>query len=660
MRKAAGILFFFLVLSSFLFAQNSRYIIRLKDKASNPYTFSNPAAYLSQKSMERRQRYGIPLDSTDLPVTPRYTDSIRSAGAVTILNVSKWLNAVTIQTTDNSALSKINGFPFVIAVQVVAPRPENSGQEPGKFDHERLFAAGAARGLDIEDHFSYGFSENQIRIHEGEFLHNIGLRGQNMVIGMLDAGFRNYLTLPAFDSIRENEQILDTWDFVAGEPHVNEDDPHGMQCFSTIGANIPGEFVGTAPKANFYLYRSEDPFTEYPVEEHNWVCAAERVDSAGGDLISSSLGYNTYSGAFAAFNHSYADMDGNTAMVTIGADLAAKKGILVVNSAGNEGTSSWHYISAPADGDSVLAVGAVNAAGAVAAFSSYGPSADGRVKPDVASVGQSTVVQYPAGNIGTANGTSFSAPNLAGLATCLWQGFREFNNMQIIGALRMSGTIAHAPNDRIGYGIPKMRKATMILLKQFASANASISNCRTILNWTSKDMSAMKYEIERRLSTDTGFIKIAERFGTGSIFSNHSYVYEDILNGAPAGSIQYRVRQVIDTAINAYSADYLDTVTVNLSAVCTVSYESVTLMPNPALNHLKVRIIKAEAIPQLTIRLFNSLGQLIYEKKESKGMGTAYYDIPVYQLASGKYYVVLHDGNKLLATKEMLKLLPAE
>ena len=180
------------------------------------------------------------------------------------------------------------------------------------------------------DVYDYGLSAAQVAIHNGQFLHNIGLRGQNMIIGMLDAGYQNYLTVKAFDSVRANGQILGTYDFVAGEVSVNEDNAHGMQCLSTIAANIPGQFVGTAPKASFYLFRTEESATEYPIEEHNWVCGAERVDSAGGDVISSSLGYYDFQGVFNSplYNHVYADMNGNKTIPAIGADLAAKKGIL--------------------------------------------------------------------------------------------------------------------------------------------------------------------------------------------------------------------------------------------------------------------------------------------------------------------------------------------
>jgi hypothetical protein len=237
-----------------------------------------------------------------------------------------------------------------------------------------------------------------------------------------------------------------------------------MWCFSIMAANLPGSYIGTAPKASYYLFRTEDAATEFPIEEHNWVVAAEKADSLGVDMITSSLGYSTFDDQ--RLNHSYADMNGKSTMITIGADLAAKKGILVCNSAGNDGNDAWKYIIAPSDGFNVLAVGAVTVAGIPAAFSSYGPSADGRIKPNVASVGQMTYIIQTNNTVVQGSGTSFSNPNMAGLIACLWQAFPEFNNLKIIDAVQRSCPTYATPNDRIGYGIPDMQVAFTILMQQ--------------------------------------------------------------------------------------------------------------------------------------------------------------------------------------------------
>lgn len=639
-------------------AQVSRYIIRFKDKGSNPYTLSNPSAYLSQRAIDRRTKYSIAIDSTDLPVTPRYIDSVRLAGSVTILNPSKWLNSVTIQSGDANALAKISRFPFVQSVSGIALRTNNSTTLVDKFEierHQQSLSQLKQTGV-ASDFYNYGSSLAQVHIHNGEFLHNIGLRGQNMIIGMLDAGFNNYLTVNAFDSARINRQILGVHDFVAKDNSVNEDDAHGMETFSTIAANIPGQFVGTAPKANFYLFRTEDAASEYPIEEHNWVCGAETVDSAGGDVISSSLGYNTFDAPLTAADHSYADMNGNTTMAAIGADLAAKKGILVVNSAGNEGSDSWKYIVTPADGDSVLAVGAVSTAGVVGGFSSYGPSYDKRIKPDVAAVGVAAVVGFPNNTIGTNNGTSFACPIMAGLATCLWQGFPELNNMRVINALRLSGSKASTPDDRVGYGIPDLKKAMLILLKDVASSNASVSDCKATIQWTSKDVSSMKYEIERQLPDQSVFLKVAEQNATGSVFGMQSYQYQDNVNNF--SSVIYRIRQVIDTTTAGFSADYIDTVAINVPYSCiTATTKDIVVFPNPAQNLFAIRLTTPNASPNIVIKVCDGNGQVISEIKKTKLPGTMYFDdFSSTKLSKGLYYVSVYDSNKLIATKKLLKL----
>ncbi len=438
-------------------AQFTRYVVRLKDKAGNPFTINNPSAFLSAKAIARRTKQHIAIDETDLPVTPRYIDSIRLAGDVTILDQSKWLNQVCIQTTDATALAKINNMPFVLAAEPVRRLANMQAIHKNKFEETTDSVTAPQLVNNVTDFYNYGSSFAQIHIHEGEYLHDKGFHGEGMSIAILDAGFYHYLSLPAFDSVRNNNQVMDTYDYVDNETSVDEDYVHGMQCFSIIAGNIPGQLVGSSPKANFYLYRTEDVSSESPVEEQYWAAAAERADSIGVDVISTSLGYNQFDNP--VFNHTYADMDGNTTIAARAADFAAKKGMIVVVAAGNDGANIWHYISTPADADSVVAVGAVNALGMVADFSSYGPSADGQVKPAVASVGVATAISSTDGQVVSGNGTSYATPNIAGLITCLWQAFPDFTNMEIIQAVIKSSSIYNAPNDRIGYGIPNFHIA---------------------------------------------------------------------------------------------------------------------------------------------------------------------------------------------------------
>jgi subtilisin family serine protease len=472
-------LFFFLLAISFITqdskAQFSKYIIQFKDKIGTPFSTNRPSDFLSARSIQRRVKQNISIDSTDLPITPRYIDSVRLAGNVTIINKSKWLNEICIKTTDAVALAKIKKFPFVIssnAVMRIQPGNREANIIRNKFNEEISQTTSANQIVQTNtDFFNYGTSYPQIHIHEGEFLHNNGFRGEGMLLAMFDAGYRNYLTLTAFDSVRNNNQIVETYDFVKNEISVNEDDAHGMQCFSIIAANWPGRLVGSAPKSKFYLYRTEDAATEFPIEEQNWAAAAERADSIGVDIFSTSLGYTTFDNP--VFNHTYAELNGKITIIARANALAAKKGIISVVSAGNEGNSAWHFISTPADADSIVTVGAVTVAGIPATFSSYGPSSDGRVKPTVASVGQGTALAGLNDQPGFGNGTSFSAPNLAGLITCFWQAFSEFTNIEIIEAVKRSSSIYTMPNDRIGYGIPNFHKAYDDLLQQRALRNVS-------------------------------------------------------------------------------------------------------------------------------------------------------------------------------------------
>lgn len=649
-----GLLLIFFSSAKVTYAQ--KYLIRFSNKNNSSFSLSNPAAFLSQRALERRNRYGITLDSTDLPVPVAYIDSLRSVPGVTVLNASRWLNQVSIQVSNARALNKIALFPFVTSTSLIASRNYKKKHSAvaltGKTSPSKKLQIPLYKAEQITtDYFDYGRTYNQVHLHNGEFLHNIGLRGQGMIIGMLDAGFQNYTSLRALDSINRNNQVLGTWDFVSSDVTVVDDNPHGMQCLSVIAGNIPGTFVGSAPKAGFYLYRTENAASEQLIEEHDWVCGAEKLDSAGGDVISSSLGYFWFDNP--QLNHSYAEMNGNSTIAARGADLAAKKGVLVVNAIGNEGANDFKYLSTPSDGDSVLAVGAVNVNGQPAAFSSYGPSSDGQVKPDVAAVGAGSWIQYPNNTLGTGNGTSFACPLIAGLATCLWQGFPEHNNIAIINALRQSGSAVANPNDRIGYGIPDVRKAVAILLKQYATASATFNNCRTIIKWTSKDVSAMKYEVERKTSTDTAFRKIAELPGTGTIFSFHNYELTDILSRVESGPITYRIRQVIDTTSNSMIAEYLDSVSVNVQPSCAL-HEQINIFPNPTPEKFTLQVAFEEAVNNLQIIVYNASGQVVLKRREIKPSGTYNYTIDAQALAAGKYFISVYNGNDLMDTKEVI------
>lgn len=455
-----GLLVYFVMIFIEVKSQYTRHIIELTDKRGSLYHLNTPLAFLSPESIQRKQFFKIGIDSSDLPVSQVYLDSISKAGKVEILGTSKWMNMVLIKTTDAAALNKIGQFPFVKKRTAIANRPV-SPVSIKKTDSVFEFNAASTVKKNTLTALNYGRSNQQITIHEGEFLHNAGWTGNGIKIAVLDAGFNRYQNVSAFDSLRMRDGIKMTRDLVENTNSLNEDDAHGMYCLSILASNLPGTMVGSAPHATYYLFRTEDVNSEFPVEEFYWVSAAEMADSIGVSLISSSLGYSTFDDP--TFNYTYASMNGKTTLVSKGAAMASKKGILVMNSAGNEGNKTWKYVIAPADSEDVLAVGAINTIKQIASFSSYGPTSDNRIKPDIASVGWNTFLISTNGNVVQGNGTSFSNPNIAGLIACLWQAFPEFNNKEIIDAIKKSSDRFSNPDTRTGYGIPNMRIAYTLL-----------------------------------------------------------------------------------------------------------------------------------------------------------------------------------------------------
>ncbi|MCP9750663.1 S8 family peptidase [Ferruginibacter sp. HRS2-29] len=634
-------------------AQYSRYIIRLKDKGTNPYTLANPVQYLSQKAVDRRTKYNVAIDSTDLPVTPRYIDSIRLAGNVTILNTSKWLNQVAIRTTDAAALAKINSFPFVIAASPV-----------GSFAGETIVPVNKKLDADltqgnpppspgpedfVESIINYGKSNGQVKIHQGSFLHDHGFKGEGMQMAVLDAGFFHYLSLPTFDSVRLNNQILGTWDFVNNEASVDEDYDHGMKCLSTIAANIPGVLVGTAPKTSFYLYRTEDVFSEYPIEEQNWVAGMERADSLGVPVSSTSLGYNRFDNP--ALDYTYADMNGNTSISARGADMAARKGMLVVIAAGNTGNDpTWNQLITPSDADSVLSVGAVDTTGIVGSFSAYGPSSDGQVKPSVAAVGSPAYVANSFTGLPELGfGTSYACPNMAGLVTCLWQAFPEVNNMAVIDATQRSATRATTPDNRMGYGIPDMKKAFVLLIKKLYTQNISLNSCKTGVSFSVKTGADMMVEIERRSVNENTYSSIKTFNGEGA-FAKRDYDFTDDLSFSAYGGVKYRIKMTIGTD----TTFYLDSMTVNYIQSCLPSANNISMGPNPVANDLFINIERTTAA-KMDIVVTNALGQKVFTKTFQQPAGYNVQAVPMAGMSRGIYFVTVFVDGKREVVKQVMR-----
>lgn len=465
MKKTLGIISLTLCMlfSHDIVAQTgNRYWIEFTDKNNSPFSINNPSAFLSQRAIQRRQRQGIAIDSTDLPVNPAYLDSLIAKGA-TIRHKSKWLNGATIEVPNAQVLTNIQALPFVKGSR---KNGRVSYNRPQAEETKWLGSVESSPVLRVDrlTNADYGVSYNQIRMHNGDVLHNLGYRGQGMRIAVFDAGFINVNTLACFDSIFSENRLVDAYDFVDLTTNPYVFDSHGTFVLGCMAGIIPNELIGTAPKAQYMLYRTENNVngTENQIEEDNWVAAAERADSAGADVFNTSLSYTTFDDP--TMNHTYADMDGNTARITRGADWAARKGILVVVSAGNYGNGGWTYIGAPADGDSVLSVGATNAEGQRVGFSSLGPTSDGRIKPNVMAQGQAAVSCALNGQgVSFVSGTSFSGPIMAGLATILWQAYPTKTNMEIYDALLQSSDNRVSPNNQIGWGKPDLQFALTLL-----------------------------------------------------------------------------------------------------------------------------------------------------------------------------------------------------
>jgi len=438
-----------------------KYYVQFSDKDNSPYSINNPEEYLSQRAIDRRNAQGIAIDIRDLPVNPAYIAGVRNTGA-NILNPTKWLNGVTIQTDNASVISAISMLPYVVSVTKASLKTVGDASTKEFFRNEAYGALPSAEsGMKSSQFFDYGASFNQIDMVRGDELHEKGFRGEGMVIGVLDSGFDQADSAAVFDSLWSENRVLGTKDFVVGGPIMFDKHFHGAGVLSIMAGNYPGELIGTAPKASYYLLRTEDAATEYIIEEYNWVSGAEYADSVGCDVLNTSLGYSEFDDP--SQNHTYEDMDGNTTPITIGADIAASKGMILSTSAGNSGASAWFYITAPADGDSVLSVGAVNSQGVPWISSGNGPTSDGRIKPDVAAQGEGTYffASY-SGTFTWGNGTSLSSPIIAGMMACLWQSMPDKTNMELIEMVKQSASLADAPDNKIGYGIPDFMEANLL------------------------------------------------------------------------------------------------------------------------------------------------------------------------------------------------------
>jgi subtilisin family serine protease len=433
------------LLSTTALAQTNRYMVFFSDKEGTPYSLSNPQAYLSDKALQRRQNQQIAIQENDLPVSPTYVQLLKDEG-VKVLYTTRWMNGALIES-DEALIAHLESLAFVDSVRLVAPGVKNTG---GRVSRKLSNREGELSATDLQT--------NMLGIPA---MHEAGFKGEGITIAVFDAGFLAVNTASTFEQLwnegRLNVEV--SYDFVGNQPDVFRYDDHGTRVLSAI-AGFSSTYLSGAYKSNIQLYITEDATSEYRVEEYNWLFAAERADSAGADIINTSLGYSVFNDA--SMNYTTEQMNGATAIITRAANLAASKGILLVTSAGNEGNSSWGIITAPADSPNTLAVGAITSTGVKSGFSSVGPSADGRVKPDVVALGSGVTVINGSGNEIQSNGTSFSGPLITGLAAGIWQKYPDLTNYEILDVIRSIGSQAANPDNVFGYGIPHFERLTVL------------------------------------------------------------------------------------------------------------------------------------------------------------------------------------------------------
>ncbi len=442
-----------------------KYFVKFTDKNNNGFNISNPSAFLSTKAIARRTKNTYPITIEDLPVNNNYVIGVQNAGGLTFAR-TKWYNGVVVTINTQTIYNAIAALPYVQNLKAIALRTNSkvpiANEEIEKQGTQIIQQNIALNKIQVLDRYLYGPAYNQVAMLGGVCMHNKGFDGAGTTVVILDSGFENADVMTAFDSVRNENRILSTYDFVDMNTSVYTDHNHGANVFSCIGSNVPNTLVGTAPKAKFHLCRTEDVGSEYPIEEYNWVAGLEYADSVGADVVNSSLGYTVFNDPI--YNHTFQELDGRTSPASNATSLAARRGIVVCNSAGNDGNGAWYHIGVPADGDSMLAVAAVNANRIRVGFSSVGNSADGRIKPDVAAQGGSTHLAYTFGNnFGPSSGTSFSSPLMAGMVACLIQAHPNLKAMQIMNAIKQSASQFSTPDSLLGYGIPNFCKADSIL-----------------------------------------------------------------------------------------------------------------------------------------------------------------------------------------------------
>ncbi|HTR80396.1 MAG TPA: S8/S53 family peptidase [Bacteroidota bacterium] len=421
---------------------------------------------ISPRAMARRAKVLPPnrlITDEDVPVSRAYLSQLASMG-ISVLNTSRWFNAASAILTPSQRASVLS-LPFVDHID-----PVRSFRRSAPIQSE-IFSLRKAASLLVQPLHDYGPSFTQLDQIKVVDIHNLRITGRGVLVGMLDDGFRWKV-----HEATKNMNVIAEYDFIqhdsvtADEPgktpvDVPLQDEHGTITLSTVGGHFEGQLVSPAFESDFILSKTEYYPSETNIEEDNWVAGIEWEELNGADVVSSSLGYSEFdatdSNGVPQHSYTYADMNGRTATTSKAAVLAARRGVVVCSAMGNEGLSSWHYLTSPADADSIISVGAASSTGTIAKFSSVGPTSDGRTKPDVLAQGIDTYAADtdPSANPGVGDlydffsGTSLSTPLVAGAAALILSVHPELTPIQVRDALRNTASNASSPNDTLGWGV---------------------------------------------------------------------------------------------------------------------------------------------------------------------------------------------------------------
>jgi serine protease AprX len=470
-------LFSFLIFFGFCATAQKQYAFRISfaHKKETSFDLTNPSAFLSSKAIARRTTQSIAIDSADLPVVSLYIDSVLKLSNGIFHSRSRWQNNCVLLVEDTSKIAALRSLSFVKSTKYVAVflTPLHFFTTPSTRKEEENKRKLGSNWRTTGSIAYYGDAYDQIKLANGDYLHDNGFRGKTKLIAVIDEGFNLVNTLPGFDSLRTTGRIADTYNFNLNKSDVYNYSSHGTQVLSTMAGILTGDYVGTAPDASYALYVTENGGSEQPYEMDNLLAAMERADSIGADIITISLGYNSFDIGGLDASLSLTDIDGKSTIAAMGANTATAKGILVVASAGNDGGTAWNKILTPGDADSALTCGSVDINKTLAPTSGKGPNAAGRMKPDVCMLGAPGVVFNNSGTTSSVGGTSIATPELAGLAACLWETNPKATPYQIRKAIRESGHIASSPNNQMGYGVPDFGKASLSLKKVLDTLTAN-------------------------------------------------------------------------------------------------------------------------------------------------------------------------------------------